>query len=141
MKKMKKMKKTIVTFGTFDLLHIGHVRLLRRAASLETNSILIVGISSDELNFKKKGHYPIYSFEERTEIIAAIKYVHSTFIEESLDDKVNYLKHHKADILVMGDDWEGKFDFCESEIPGLKVVYLPRTESISTTEIITKIKN
>jgi glycerol-3-phosphate cytidylyltransferase len=133
--------KRIVTFGTFDLLHIGHIRLLKKAKELVPNSILIVGISSDKLNFEKKNHYPIYSQEERNEIISSLKYVHSTFIEESLEEKVNYLKEYKADILVMGNDWEGKFDFCKNEIPNLEVIYLPRTNLISTTEIIYKIRD
>jgi glycerol-3-phosphate cytidylyltransferase len=133
--------KTIVTFGTFDLLHIGHVRLLKRASELVPNSKLVVGISSDSLNFNKKAHYPIYSYEERNEIISSLKYVHSTFKEDSLEDKVKYLKEQNADILVMGDDWIGKFDYCKQEIPGLEVVYLPRTELISTTETIIKIRH
>jgi glycerol-3-phosphate cytidylyltransferase len=133
--------KTIVTFGTFDLLHIGHVKLLKRASELVPNSKLIVGISSDSLNFSKKGHYPIYDFDERNEIISSIKYVYSTFKENSLEDKVAYLKEQNADILVMGDDWKGKFDYCKKELPNLEIVYLPRTELISTTETIIKIRS
>lgn len=133
--------KRIITFGTFDLLHVGHVRLLKRASELYPESILIVGISSDELNFKKKNHYPVYSLSERIEIISALRCVHSAFVEETLENKVNYIKKYNADVLVMGDDWKGKFDFCKDELPGLEIVYLPRTELVSTTETIEKIKN
>lgn len=126
----------VVTFGTFDVFHVGHVRILERASLLGDK--LIVGISSDKLNFKKKGRYPIYSEQERFEILNSIKYVSNVFIEESLELKRKYLIDHKADILVMGDDWEGKFDEF-SDI--CKVIYLKRTPSISTTELIEKISS
>lgn len=125
----------IITFGTFDIFHLGHLRVLQRAKEL--GGQLIVGISTDALNFSKKGRYPVYSQEERMEIIASIRYVDEVFYEESLEQKGDYLKKYKADILVMGDDWQGKFDkfrdFCE-------VIYFPRTPSISTTEVIEKIQ-
>lgn len=132
--------KTVVTFGTYDLFHVGHVRILKRASELYDNCRLIVGVSSDKLNFDKKGFYPVCLYEERNEIVSSIKYVHSTFPEESMDSKVDYLKKYKADALVMGDDWEGKFDYCKDEIDGLEVVYFPRTEKISTTEIKKRVK-
>jgi len=131
--------KTIITFGTFDLLHVGHVRLLERALKLYDDSILIVGVSSDELNFKKKQRYPIYSLSDRIEIISALKCVNHTFVEESLEYKANYIKLYKADVLVMGNDWVGKFDYLREDMPNLEIVYLPRTESISTTYTIDKI--
>lgn len=126
---------TIITFGTFDVFHLGHLRILQRAKELGDQ--LIVGISTDALNFSKKGQYPVYSQEERMEIVASIRYVDEVFYEESLKQKGDYLKKYQADILVMGDDWQGKFDhfrdICE-------VIYLPRTPSISTTEVIEKIQ-
>ena len=132
---MEKMK-TIITFGTYDLLHVGHIRLLSRARELGDR--LVVGVSSDQLNFSKKNKYPEFSQQERMEIISMIKGVDQVFLEESLELKASYLKEYEADILVMGDDWEGKFDHLS---PICKVVYLPRTPSISTTAIIEKTRS
>jgi glycerol-3-phosphate cytidylyltransferase len=122
---------TVITFGTFDVLHVGHVRVLNRAAELGER--LVVGVSSDRLNFSKKGRNPVFTQEERLEIVSNIKAVDAVFVEESLEQKREYVVEHGADILVMGDDWAGKFDFL-SDI--CKVVYLPRTPSVSTTAII-----
>ncbi len=122
---------TVITFGTFDVLHVGHVRVLNRAA--EFGDRLVVGVSSDALNLSKKGRKPIFDQDERLEIVANLKVVDSVFVEESLELKREYVLEHQADILVMGDDWEGKFDFLNDIC---KVVYLPRTPSISTTGII-----
>lgn len=125
------MTKRIITFGTFDMFHVGHLNILERAKSLGTN--LIVGVSSDQLNFSKKSRYPICNQIDRSHIVSALKCVDEVFIEESLELKAEYIRKYSADCLVMGDDWLGKFDqmqeFCE-------VIYLPRTPSISTTEII-----
>lgn len=132
------MKKntTILTFGTFDVFHVGHLRILQRAAQLGNQ--LIVGVSSDQLNYAKKQRFPVYSQDERMEIVRALSCVNKVFIEESLELKRNYLLQYGADILVMGDDWVGKFDeftdICE-------VFYLPRTPSISTTTVIEKIRS
>lgn len=128
--KVEKSLGTIVTFGTFDLFHIGHVRLLERARALGDR--LIVGVSTDDFNFRKKGKYPIYPQEERRAIIDALRCVDQTFYEESLELKRSYLKDHKAGCLIMGNDWAGRFDefrdICD-------VVYLERTTNISTSEI------
>lgn len=126
---------TIITFGTFDVFHIGHLRILERAKHL--GETLIVGVSSDELNYKKKARFPVYSQNERLEIINALKCVDIVFLEESLEQKSDYIRRYKADILVMGDDWKGKFD-CHAK--DCKVVYLERTPSISTTAIIETIR-
>lgn len=126
--------KRVITFGTFDLLHIGHLNIIERAAALGDK--LVVGISSDELNFSKKRRYPICNYEQRSRLIKALKGVTEIFKEESLEQKRDYILEHKADILVMGDDWEGKFDFLKDVC---EVVYLPRTPTISTTELIEKI--
>jgi glycerol-3-phosphate cytidylyltransferase len=127
--------KIVVTFGTFDIFHVGHLRLLEKARAMGTH--LVVGVSTDKLNFDKKGRYPVYSEDERKEIILSLKCVDSIFDEESLEKKGEYLEKYNADYLVMGDDWEGKFDvyskICE-------VVYFQRTPAISTTEVIEKIR-
>ena len=125
----------IITFGTFDVLHIGHINILKRARLM--GDYLIVGVSSDALNYSKKQRYPVYPETERLEIIKSLSYVDEVFIEESLDLKGEYIKTYKADILVMGDDWVGRFD----EFKNLcEVSYLPRTEGISTTDLIKQIK-
>ena len=125
----------VITFGTFDLYHIGHKRILERASQYGD---LVVGISSDELNYSKKQKYPVYNFDERKEILDSIRYVKKTFKEESLEKKRQYILDHKADYLVMGNDWEGKFDsfsdICE-------VIYLPRTENVSTTDVVSTIRS
>ncbi len=126
----------VITFGTFDILHIGHIKIIKRARELGDR--LIVGVSSDALNFSKKQRYPVYTQEERMTIIESLRFVDEVFLEESLELKRDYLIKYKADILVMGDDWKGKFDVF-SDI--CQVVYLPRTPSVSTTSIIEVVKS
>jgi choline-phosphate cytidylyltransferase/glycerol-3-phosphate cytidylyltransferase len=125
----------IITFGTFDVFHVGHVNILERAKL--HGSHLIVGVSSDELNMSKKQRYPIYSQDDRIHIIRSLSCVNEVFVEESLELKAEYIKFYNADVLVMGDDWQGKFDHLKDIC---KVVYLPRTPSVSTTEIIEIVK-
>ena len=122
---------TVITFGTFDVFHVGHLNILECAKKLGEH--LIVGVSSDQLNFEKKERYPVFGEDDRLRIIAALNCVDETFIEESLELKQEYIFQHQADILVMGDDWDGKFDHLND---CCKVVYLPRTPSISSTAII-----
>ena len=122
--------KTVITFGTFDLFHVGHLRILMRARALGDQ--LVVGVSTDDLNFSKKGFRPIFSQNDRRDIVAAIKGVDEVFFEESLEQKGDYIKMYKAGILVMGDDWKGRFDQFESLC---EVIYLPRTQGISTTQV------
>lgn len=127
--------KRVITFGTFDVFHIGHLSLLERAAAL--GDCLVVGVSTDALNFSKKQRNPVYDQNQRIRIIKALRCVDKAFLEESLEEKANYIKHYRANVLVMGDDWRGKFDefrdLCE-------VVYLERTPSVSTTAVIEKIR-
>lgn len=127
---------TVITFGTFDMLHVGHIRLLNRAAALGDR--LVVGVSSDALSFSKKGRRPVFSQQERIELISNLNSVGEVFVEESLELKRDYVTRYDAGVLVMGDDWVGKFDFC-SDLA--KVVYLPRTPSISTTALIEHIRS
>lgn len=130
------MTKRVITFGTFDVFHVGHINILERAK--EAGDYLIVGVSSDQLNFEKKGRYPVYSEKQRVKILSALRFVDEVFIEESLALKPDYIQQHNAHVLVMGDDWKGKFDEMEQYC---EVIYLPRTPSISTTEIIEVVKN
>lgn len=128
--------KTVLTFGTFDLFHIGHLRILERAAGFGNR--LIVGVSSDALNYSKKQAYPTYNENDRMDIVRAIRCVGHVFLEESLELKREYLVEYDGDILVMGDDWEGIFDEFSDIV---EVVYLPRTALISTTATKNKIIN
>lgn len=130
------MSKRVITFGTFDVFHIGHVNILERAK--QEGDYLIVGVSSDELNYSKKKRNPIYDQKQRVKIIQSLRFVDEVFIEESLELKPEYIKQFKADVLVMGDDWAGRFDDMKALCD---VVYLERTPSISTTEIIEVVKN
>jgi len=125
----------VITFGTFDVFHVGHVNILERAKL--HGSHLIVGVSSDDLNMSKKAKFPIYSQEDRLHILRSLRCVDEVFVEHSLELKEEYIKHYNADILIMGDDWQGKFDHLSSVC---QVIYLPRTPSISTTEIIEIVK-
>ncbi len=126
----------VITFGTFDVFHAGHVNILERARLHGEH--LIVGVSSDALNMSKKNRYPIYSQEDRMHIIRSLRCVDEVFVEESLEQKEEYIKYYNADVLIMGDDWQGKFDHFKSICD---VIYLPRTPSVSTTEIIEIVKS
>ena len=129
------MAKKVITFGTFDVFHVGHLRILERALAL--GDILIVGVSTDDLSNSKKGRFPVYKESERLDIVTALKCVDQSFYEESLEKKREYIEEFDADILVMGDDWEGRFDDLSSLC---EIVYLARTPAISTTEVIEKIR-
>ena len=122
--------KKVITYGTFDLLHYGHVNLLQRAKAL--GDYLIVAISTDEFNWNMKNKKCYFSFEERKRLVEAIRYVDLVIPEENWEQKISDVKEHKVDTFVIGDDWEGKFDFLKDYC---EVVYLPRTPEISTTQI------
>jgi glycerol-3-phosphate cytidylyltransferase len=131
---VSKMKK-VITYGTFDLIHHGHINILRKAK--EYGDYLIVGLSSDEFNILK-GKEAYYSYDERKLILEAIKYVDEVIPEHNWNQKSEDIQTNQIDLFVMGSDWEGKFDdlndYCE-------VIYLPRTEGISTTKIKTDLYN
>ena len=123
--------KKVITYGTFDLLHVGHINILRRAK--EYGDYLIVALSTDEFNaIKEKKAY--HSYEDRKMILEAIKYVDEVIPELEWDQKIKDVVSNEVDVFVMGNDWEGKFDFLKEYC---EVVYLPRTEGISTTKIKT----
>lgn len=131
---MPGMARTVITFGTFDVFHVGHLRVIERAAALGDR--LVVGVSADALNLRKKGREPVFGEKERMAIVAALKPVSEVFLEESLELKRDYIQQYAADVLVMGDDWLGRFDDLAD---ACEVVYLPRTPAISTTALIEKI--
>ena len=122
---MEKKLRIGITFGTFDVFHYGHLRILER--SRELCDRLVVGVSSDELNFSKKKRYPYYSYEERARIVGALRCVDEVFREDSLELKAEYVKKYRADVLIMGDDWTGRFDWVK---PYCEVLYLPRTPGV-----------
>lgn len=121
--------KRIITYGTYDLLHWGHIRLLKRAKEL--GDYLIVALSTDEFN-DIKGKKAYHSYEERKMMLEAIRFVDLVIPENGWDQKEKDIVRYEADVFVMGDDWIGKFDELQSIC---EVVYLPRTEGISTTKI------
>lgn len=127
-------KKIVMTYGTYDLFHIGHLRLLERLKSL--GDYLIVGVSTDDFN-AQKNKKTIIPFEDRIQIVQSIKCVDLAIPEKNWDQKKDDILNYNVDIFGMGHDWEGKFDhlkdFCE-------VVYLSRTEGISSTQIKTSLK-
>lgn len=121
--------KKVITYGTYDLLHVGHINLLRRAKAL--GDYLLVVLSSDEFNaIKNKKSY--HSYEDRKIILEAVKYVDEVIPEYTWEQKIKDVQDNDIDVFVMGDDWKGKFDFLKEYC---EVVYLPRTEGISTTKI------
>ncbi len=121
--------KRVITYGTFDLLHYGHIRLLKRAREL--GDYLIVACSTEELNaFKGKQSY--HPYEERKAMLEAIRYVDLVIPESSWEQKIHDVTHYQVDVFTIGDDWEGEFDYLKEHC---EVVYLPRTDGISSTKI------
>ncbi len=118
-----------ITYGTFDTLHYGHILLLKRARELGDR--LIVAVSSNEFN-AQKGKKTYLDYLTRREIVMAIRYVDMVIPETSWEQKASDIREHEIDVFVMGDDWQGKFDFLK---PHCEVVYLPRTPAISSTFI------
>ena len=103
---------------------------MRRAKEL--GDYLIVVVSTDEFNWNEKRKKCYFSYEERKKLVEAVRYVDLVIPEENWDQKISDVKEYHVDTFVMGDDWKGKFDFLKDYC---EVVYLPRTEGISTTKI------
>ena len=122
--------KRVITYGTFDLLHYGHINLLRRAKEL--GDYLVVVVSSDEFNWNEKGKKCYFTYGQRKAMVEAIRYVDMVVPETNWDQKRTDVHDYDIDVFVMGDDWEGKFDFRKEE--GGEVVYLTRTPEISTPQ-------
>ncbi|NLL49357.1 MAG: glycerol-3-phosphate cytidylyltransferase [Firmicutes bacterium] len=121
--------KRVMTYGTFDLLHYGHINLLRRAKSF--GDYLIVGLSTNEFN-AVKGKTCYFSYDERKQLLEAIRYVDLVIPETCWEQKIDDIQRYGVDVFVMGDDWKGRFDFLSDYC---EIVYLPRTPEISTTKI------
>lgn len=129
--------KRIITYGTFDLLHYGHINLLRQAKKL--GDYLIVALSTDEFNWNSKHKKTYFSYEQRKQLLEAIRYVDLVIPEKSWSQKKIDMEKYDIDTFVMGDDWKGKFDFLTDE--GVEVIYLPRTPEISSTKIKTDLNS
>ena len=123
--------KRVITYGTFDLLHYGHINLLKRAR--EMGDYLVVALSTDEFNWNMKNKKCYFNYEQRKQLLEAVRYVDRVIPEESWEQKRTDMHEYDIDTFVIGDDWEGKFDFLKEE--GVNVVYLTRTPEISTTKI------
>ena len=120
--------KRVLTYGTYDVLHYGQINLLKRAKAL--GHYLTVARSTEEVNaIKNKKSY--YTYEQRKMILEACRYVDLVIPENNWEQKINDVQKYQADIFVMGDDWEGKFDFLKDFC---EVVYLPRTPDVSSTQ-------
>ena len=128
--------KRVLTYGTFDLLHYGHINLLEKAK--KQGDYLIVALSTDEFNFVEKNKKCFFSFQERKRLLEAIRYVDLVIEETSWEQKIHDVKEYHIDVFVIGDDWQGKFDFLKEYC---EVIYLPRTPEISTTYIKDKLGN
>jgi glycerol-3-phosphate cytidylyltransferase len=128
--------RTAITYGTFDMFHYGHLRLLERARDLADR--LLVGVSTDELTESKKRRKPVYPLDHRMSIVKALRCVSGVFVESDLMQKASDIEHFGAALLVMGDDWAGKWDDLKALC---QVVYIPRTPDVSTTETIERINH
>lgn len=120
--------KKVITYGTYDLLHQGHLNLLRRAKEL--GDYLIVGVTSDSFD-RGRGKLNVRNnVLERVEAVKATGYADEVIIEDYLGQKIDDIQKYDVDIFAIGSDWEGKFDYLNEYC---EVVYLPRTEGISST--------
>lgn len=125
----------VITYGTFDLLHYGHINLLKRAK--DQGDYLIVALSDDEFNEKAKNKKSYFRYEERKKFLESIKYIDLIIPECSWEQKIHDINFYQIDTFVIGDDWEGKFDYLSEYC---KVVYLPRTPIISSCFIREEVK-
>ena len=120
----------VITYGTYDLLHYGHIRLLERAKAL--GDYLIVGVTTDDFD-KTRGKINVQqSLMERIEAVRATGLADKIIVEEYEGQKIDDIRRYDVDIFTVGSDWAGKFDYLNEYC---KVVYLPRTEGISSSEV------
>lgn len=123
--------KRVLTYGTYDLLHWGHIRLLKRAR--KKGDYLVVALSTGKFN-RKKGKKTYHNFKTRKRMLEAVRYVDLVIPEEEWDQKIDDVKKYDIDVVVMGGDWEGdpRFEILKDHC---EVIYLDRTDGISTTKI------
>jgi glycerol-3-phosphate cytidylyltransferase len=126
---MDNREKTILTYGTFDMFHVGHLNLLRRLKKMGDR--VIVGVSTDEFNLAK-GKKTLIPYEQRVEIVSAVRYVDLVIPEVRWEQKIEDVQKYGVDIFAIGKDWAGKFDFLKEFC---EVRYLDRTQNISTSEL------
>jgi glycerol-3-phosphate cytidylyltransferase len=119
----------VITYGTFDVLHHGHIRLLKRARAM--GDFLMVGLSTDEFNLLKHKE-SLQPFGERKLVLESLRFVDKVIPEKNWEQKKADIKKNRIDILVMGEDWRGKFDDLRDYC---KVVYVPRTKNTSSTSL------
>lgn len=138
----KKKYKIGYTTGVYDMFHIGHLNLLKNAKAL--CDYLIVGVSTDELVLREKGHLPIIDFAERIEIVSAIKYV-DCVVEQSDKNKFGAWVKYQFDVMFVGSDWKGTPQWVRYERElnpkGVDIIYLPHTNGISSTKLRNVIKD
>ena len=129
----------VITYGTYDVFHVGHLRLLERARALGgQDGTLTVAVSTDRFNWEEKRKRSAIPDSQRMEIVRALRCVDRVIPEDSWDQKRRDIVEYGIDVFVMGDDWKGKFD----DLSDLcRVVYLPRTPEISSTEVKQQIRD
>ena len=120
--------KKVITYGTYDLLHEGHINLLRRAKEL--GDYLIVGVTSDSFDRGRGKLNVCNNVLERIEAVRRTGYADEIVIEDYVGQKIDDIQRYDVDTFAIGSDWEGKFDYLKEYC---EVVYLPRTEGISST--------
>lgn len=120
--------KKVITYGTFDLLHVGHINLLRRAKAL--GDYLIVGVTSKEFDMARGKTNVHDSLQHRIETVQATGFADEIIVERKFGQKVEDIKKYGIDVFTVGSDWEGYFDYLKKYV---EVVYLPRTEGISSS--------
>lgn len=120
----------VITYGTYDHLHQGHINLLKRAKAL--GDYLIVGVTTENFDINRGKINVEQSLMERIEAVKSLGIADEVFPEEYMGQKIDDIKRYGVDIFTVGSDWEGHFDYLNEYC---KVVYLPRTEGISSTQI------
>lgn len=123
----------VITYGTFDVLHYGHIKLLERAKAL--GGKLIVGVTSDDYDLNRGKINNYQTLGERIQAVRALGIADEVIIEEYDGQKIDDIRKYGIDIFAIGSDWEGKFDYLNAYC---KVVYLPRTDGVSSSEIRTE---
>lgn len=138
---IKKKYKVGYTTGVYDMFHIGHLNILRRAK--EQCDYLVVGVTTDELCFKRKNKYPVINEQERMAIVSAIRYVDKVIPQTDME-KIRPVKKIGADVVFVGSDWKGTeaWNLYEKQFAeiGCEVVYLEHTEGISSTSLREKLQ-